>query len=37
MIDIIIAIALLLGSVQNGAPAGDAGGLPIPQPPAGAE
>jgi hypothetical protein len=30
MIDIVLAIALLLGSVQNGAPAGDAGGNPIP-------
>jgi hypothetical protein len=31
MIDIIIAIALLLGSVNNSAPVGDAGGNPIPQ------
>jgi hypothetical protein len=30
MIDIIVAIALLIGSVQNGAPAGAAGGNPIP-------
>jgi hypothetical protein len=30
MIDIILAIALLLGSVQNSAPVGDAGGNPIP-------
>ncbi|MCU1219034.1 MAG: hypothetical protein JWN42_231 [Candidatus Angelobacter sp.] len=30
MIDIILAIALLLGSIQNGAPAGPAGGNPIP-------
>lgn len=37
MIDIILAIALLLGSVSNGAPAADAGGLPIPQPPANAD
>lgn len=30
MIDIILAIALLLGSVQNSAPAATAGGNPIP-------
>jgi hypothetical protein len=30
MIDIVLALALLLGSVQNGAPVGDAGGNPIP-------
>jgi hypothetical protein len=30
MIDIILAIALLLGSVHDGAPAGTAGGNPIP-------
>jgi hypothetical protein len=30
MIDIILAIALLLGPIQNGAPTGPAGGNPIP-------
>jgi len=30
MIDIILAIALLLGSAGSGAPVGDAGGNPIP-------
>ncbi len=30
MIDIILGIALLLGSIHNGAPPADAGGNPIP-------
>jgi hypothetical protein len=30
MIDILLALALLLGSVQKGAPVADAGGNPIP-------
>jgi hypothetical protein len=30
MIDILLAIALTLGSIQHGAPVGSAGGNPIP-------